>query len=150
MITQTIDEGEIPLYHLIPVFHRLIDFSMIKKKHGLTKSQLIFMSALQEFGSLNMSEIAELISSSKEQSTRTVAALVDRGLIKRFVLDENRKLVHIVLTDNGLSFMEEIRREMCDLLQKEVSESLSENEKQRLRESAAEVVAILSKVHRLK
>ena len=147
MRTAYTDEGEIPLFHLIPALYRMMDFASIKKHYGLTKSQLILMAALQEHDSLCMSEIAEFISSSKEQSTRAVASLAERGLIERFELEENRKLVHISLTETGRAFMEDIRRELRERLRMKVAAALSEDEQQQLRDSAAAVFSLLSKLH---
>ena len=141
-----IDEGEVPLFHLIPALFRMMDFGKIKKKYGLTKSQLILMVALQRHDSLSMSEIAEYISSSKEQSTRAVASLAERELIRRFELAENRKLVHISLTEQGVSMMNAIRSELCSMLRERISAALNEEEMHLLEASAATALRLLSKV----
>ena len=48
-----------------------------------------------------MKEAASYISSSKEQATRAVAPLVDKGLMERYTDSANRNYVHIQLTETG-------------------------------------------------
>ena len=93
-----------------------------------------------------MTETSEFISSSKEQSTRAVAPLVEKGLVKRFELEDNRKRVYIELTEEGKSFMEEFWREMHKLVAEKLCSSLSEEELKTLFSSVRTAATLLSKV----
>ena len=52
-----------------------------------------------------MSELAELVSSSRAQMTRAIIPLVEDGLVERFEDKSNRKMVHVRLTETGRDFL---------------------------------------------
>ena len=72
---------DLPLLQLLPLTHRMIALAAIKKEYGLTKSQGIILMALFYRGTVCMSQIADYLSSSKEQATRAVAGMVEHGLV---------------------------------------------------------------------
>ena len=102
--------------------------------------------ALYSRGILNMTETSEFISSSKEQSTRAVAPLVEKGLVKRFELENNRKCVYIELTESGKAFMEAFWKELHKLVAEKLCSSLSAEELRMLFESVRTTAGLLSKV----
>ena len=146
MISEKNEDTEIPLLRLIPLIYRLVDFNRQKKRYDLTKSQFIVLVALYSRGILNMTETSEFISSSKEQSTRAVAPLVEKGLVKRIELEDNRKRVYIELTENGHSFMKDFWEELHSLVEEKLCSSLSAEELRELFESVRTAASLLSKV----
>ena len=146
MISEKCEDTEIPLLRLIPLIYKVIDFNSQKKRYDLTKSQFIVLVALYSRGILNMTETSEFISSSKEQSTRAVAPLVEKGLVKRFELEDNRKRVYIELTESGKEFMQEFWKEMHKLVAEKLCTSLNEEELRTLFDSVKTAASLLSKV----
>ena len=137
---------EFPILHLLPILQRIVGLTDIHKKFGLTKSQIIIFLILHYKSSMTMSEAAQYICSSKEQATRTVAALCDNGLVERYEDSGNRTMVHIRLTRTG----EEHLRMLVSTLRSEIAErlrsSLDEDDIQRLHDAANTAVEILCKV----
>lgn len=139
-------EEELPLLHLLPILQRIISLTNVHKDFGLTKSQMIIFIVLQYKGSMTMSEIAQYISSSKEQATRAVAAIYDRGLVERFENPCSRVHVHIRFTDKGAEYMQQMLRQMRAELSEKLHASLSEADIALLRKSVQTTVDILSRV----
>ena len=140
------DGEEVPLLHLLPMMQRLVQLTDAHKKYGLTKSQVIVLLVLHYQESATMSEIAQYMSSSKEQATRTVAVLCDHGLVERFELPENRTHVYIRFTAHGRSFMKEFGQQLRTETAKRLEASLTAEEIQTLCRSVQTSVDILSKV----
>lgn len=140
------EEGEIPLLRLIPLISRIIGVSGKAKEFDLTKSQLMFMTALYYRGILNMTKVSEYISSSKEQATRAVAPLVDKGIVKRFEIEDNRTHVYTELTEDGKNMMIKLRDEMHEDIDRRLQKSLSEEEIRQLTEAVRTTVSLLAKI----
>ena len=137
---------EVPLLRLLPMMYRLVQLTDAHKKYGLTKSQAVVLIALHYRESVTMSEIAQYLSSSKEQATRAVAALYDAGLVDRFELPANRTHVYIRFTDSGKEFMQTFSRQLREEISKRLENSLSPEELQTLRSSVQTTIEILGKV----
>lgn len=140
------DEGEVPLLELVALIYKAVDFHALKKLHDLTKTQFFVLAALYHSGTLNMTKISEYISSSKEQATRAVSPLADRGLISRVEHPDNRKHVYLELTDAGRELVVEMRSEMRERFKARVDFALSPEEKGALLSSAETLTGVLSKL----
>ena len=138
--------SEIPLLRLIPLTNRIAEIDKIAKDYALTKSQVIIMTILYSQGILNMSKIAEYISSSKEQATRAVASLVDKGLVKRIEFEKNRKNVFIEYTESGKELMEKFHSSVRSSIEKKLRKSLTDEEFESLVTSVRTVITLLGKV----
>lgn len=146
MAPELYGEGEVPLLRLIPLASRIIGVSGKAKEHNITKSQLMFMTALYYRGLLSMTKISEFISSSKEQATRAVAPLVERGIVRRVEFPENRTHVYIELTDLGREIMDSLRDECHHDVNQRLEASLTGEELKTLEESVRTVISLLKKV----
>lgn len=146
MIREHNGEEEIPLLRLIPLINRTIGVHEKAKEYTLTKSQLFFMTALYYRGNLSMGRIAEFISSSKEQATRAVAPLVEKGLVRRFETEENRTHVYIELTGSGKKLMDDLKEETRVELHSKLRSALSEEEQRQLAAAVETVVSLLKKI----
>ena len=93
-----------------------------------------------------MKEAASYISSSKEQATRAVAPLVDKGLMERYTDPANRNYVHIQLTDTGRTLVLEMLDGLYDNINKMLDQAISNEEKLVLRDSLMESIRILNRV----
>ena len=140
------DEGEVPLLELVALIYKAVDFHSLKKLHDLTKTQFLILAALYHSGTLNMTKISEYISSSKEQATRAVSPLADRGLISRVEHPDNRKHVYLELTDAGKELLVKLRSEMRERFKGKVDSTLLPEEKEVLLSSAETLTRLLSKL----
>lgn len=137
---------EVPLLHLLPVIYRLIKLTDAHKQYGLTKTQTVMLIAIYYRESVTMGELAQYISSSKEQATRAVAALCDNGLVERFENPENRTHVYIRFTDKGREFMRQLSKMLRAQIDERLALSLTEDEIAALRQSVRTSIEILSRV----
>ena len=143
-----ISEGDrdFSLLRLMPMIQKVILSCWDREKYPYTKSQLILIMALLQKDSLTMKEAASYISSSKEQATRAVAPLVDKGLMERYTDPANRSYVHIQLTDTGRTLVLEMLDSLYDNINKLLDQAISNEEKLALRDSLTESIRILNKV----
>lgn len=134
------------LLRLMPMIQKVILSCWDREKYPYTKSQLTLFMALLQKDSLTMKEAASYISSSKEQATRAVAPLVDKGLMERYTDPTNRNYVHIQLTDTGRMLVLEMLDSLYDNINKLLDQAISNEEKLALRDSLVESIHILNKV----
>ncbi|MBO7374031.1 MAG: hypothetical protein J6U19_07325 [Oscillospiraceae bacterium] len=141
------DSGQCsPVFSLLPHLYRLVLTSREHKEYGLTKMQMLILNALVSCDVLTMTQISEFISTSKEQATRTVSALVNMGIVERIVPDNNRTRVEIRLTDKGAEFMRDYYSNAEQRIRGHVRAYLTEEEITQLRESLGTAVNLLLKI----
>ena len=137
---------EVTLLHLLPILRRIIGLTDTHKQFGITKSQIIIFIVLHYRGSVTMSEVAQYISSSKEQATRAVAVLCDNGLIERFEDAGNRTHVLIRLTEQGKAHLQRLIAKLRSEVAERLAASLDEEEIHELNQAVNTVVTLLGKV----
>ena len=141
-------EKEKVIVSLFEVFHlsqKYLLENFAKKKQKITKTQFYIIMVVYRKRNLSMSQVASAISSSKEQTTRAVAPLVEAGFLKRYHDEENRRVVHIELTEQGLELIEEIRQNMIDSMRSCMGK-LTAEEVHRFEEAADTLLELLMKV----
>ena len=139
-------DDEIMLLHLLPLLHRIIGLTEAHKKFGITKSQAIVFFVLHYRDGITMSEIAKYISASKEQATRTVAALCDNGLVERYENPNNRTHVYIRFTEAGRENMQRLIQEFRTDIYNRLTSSLEDDDIHKLNQAVLTTVEILGKV----
>lgn len=139
-------ENELSLLTVFPIIQRIILNCWEKDDFPYTKNQMILLSVLGRRESATMKEIASWLSCSKEQATRVVAPLVNNGLAERYVDPANRNYIHIHLTDNGVSLVQNQRKKLHTNLERLLVNSLTEEERQRLYTSLDTVEELLDKI----
>ena len=72
MDTQNSDPSISALLEMMPMYHKIVLNEIEMKSIHLTKSQFFILLALMSNESLNMTQVATYIASSKEQATRAV------------------------------------------------------------------------------
>src|SRR5206468_11138406 len=77
---------------------------------------------------LRMNELAERILYSKSGFTRVVDRLEDAGLVRRVRLENDRRSILVVLTDNGRETMERARRHHRHWIEQHFSHHLSDTD----------------------
>lgn len=140
------EERDFSLLRLMPMIQKIILSCWDRERYPYTRSQLVLIMALLQKESLTMKEAASYISSSKEQATRAVAPLVDKGLMERYTDPVNRNYVHIRLTETGLTLVHEMLGVLYDNINKLLDGAIGNEEKLALRDSLDESIRILDKV----
>ena len=139
-------EGDLTLLTALPQVHRLVMSSADLHAFGFTKSQFLIFAALAHRHTLNMTQVAEYLSSPREQATRAVAQLVDGGYLVRQHDAGNRTHVYIRLSDKGQALMERWRADFCAQLDQKLNTRLTSDDRMELNDSLRSVLRILDKV----
>ncbi len=145
MDTQNSDPSISALLEMMPMYHKIVLNEIEMKSIHLTKSPFFILLALMSNESLNMTQVATYIASSKEQATRAVAPLVEAGYVDRFHDESNRKLVLIRLTPSGKTFLHETKEHLHQSLEKKF-ERLPIQDRQDLGSSPQTILRILKKM----
>lgn len=82
-----------------------IHSSQLNKTSGLTAPQLLLMRTISRAGEASISEIAEAVSLSQATVTSILDRLEKRELLYRQRSELDKRKVHIVLTDAGLTML---------------------------------------------
>lgn len=139
------DEGYAPLMAALSAYGDFMRGFLMKKRRGLTKTQVDAMVSLSFTGKAGMSELAGRLGVSKEQATRTVAPLVERGLVCRARDPERYRVVEVSLTERGRALLLDIRAQIDAEVGERLS-SLSDEDQARLLEASRTAAAILRKL----
>ncbi|MCR5237773.1 MAG: hypothetical protein K6E34_11290 [Lachnospiraceae bacterium] len=94
-----------------------------------------------------MKRIAQLLATSQEQATRTVAPLADAGYVKRRTDPANRTRVYIHLVESVRNMIKETRKELTSKMSEKLDSSVSVEDKAALCEAASKIVDILDKIN---
>ena len=129
MGSDTIDNIIDNLFYVLPLIRSKllkIDLSGIKK--DITRFHYVIMRILHEEGALPISAIGKRILVPKAQMTSLVDRLIKLGLAERVPDSTDRRVINIVLTDQGNNTFEEcrnaIKKSMRDMLARLSNEDL--------------------------
>lgn len=78
----------------------------------LSPIQYYAVSILYRKGSLSMSELASEMRISKQQLTPLICKLIDNSLLVKKIDENDRRIVHIAITESGRSKVEELWAEV--------------------------------------
>ncbi len=118
-----------------------------RKNYPFTKTQMNIFTVLDMEGDLSMKKIAQLLATSQEQATRTVAPLADAGYVQRITDPANRTRVYIHLTESGRQVIEDSRKALIAKLSEKLDQSITEEDKTALCRACTEIVGLLDKVN---
>jgi DNA-binding MarR family transcriptional regulator len=74
----------------------------------MSMSHFHLMSMLDRHGSMAMSRIADLLGVSVSNATGLIDRIEERGLVERIRVPEDRRVVHVQLTDKGRQTLHEV------------------------------------------
>lgn len=131
----------------LPPMYRLILSSVNWKECEFTKSQFLLLLVLEtKQEELCMSQAAEYMASSKEQATRAVASLVEKGYLERLPDPDNRTRVLIRLTAQGHAVTSKCFRDARKQSMKRMQASLTEEDRRELDEAFRTIRRIMEKL----
>ena len=120
---------------------------VMANRGDFTKSQADALVGLMLYGSMSMTQISEHLAVSKEQATRTIAPLVERGLVQRARNPRNLRVVDITLTAEGERLISESQKALIETLCAKLAE-LSPEDRATLIEASRTAERILRKLTR--
>ena len=134
------------IFQVIPLLKkRLNRISAFQSENGLPMSHFQVLSLLDERGSMSVSEISDYFNIAKPNITPLVDRLVGAGLVERVRSTTDRRVVHIVILDEGRERLKSIRALVASNVAAWNGE-LSDEEFERLAQALSDVVALLSKI----
>ena len=134
------------VFQIIPLLKkRLSHIAAFQSKTGLPLSHFQVLSLLDERGSMSVSEISEYFDIAKPNITPLVDRLASAGLVDRVRSTADRRVVFIMILDEGRQRLKEIR-ELLAANVEEWERSLSDEEFAQLADSMKNVVACLKKI----
>lgn len=80
----------------------------VNAKFAIGRKQLSTLTALNDKGELNMTNLAKEVGVSNQQLTKIVDVLVQRNLVQRGYNPNNRRVVLVELTAKGVDYVEEM------------------------------------------
>jgi len=139
-------EGLVSLLQASTLLSGVVISCYERKQFKFTKTQMNIFTVLDMEGDLSMKQIAQLLATSQEQATRTVAPLANAGYVERRTDPANRTRVYIHLTESGRNVIEESRRVLLDNLSEKIDRSLTQEEKEALCKASFMMTDLLDKI----
>ena len=124
---------------------RLAKLSAIQADQGIPLSHVQVLAMLEEVGSMSVSEISKRFGIAKPNITPLVDRLVNAGLVDRVRSETDRRVVNIVILEEGRNRLRQIQ----DALNSHVAgwkNVLTEEEFARLDRALIDIVEILGKI----
>jgi DNA-binding MarR family transcriptional regulator len=142
---QTNDTLEASVFKAFIYFDGLVRHSIADCSAGLSKTQMMAMVILDTGGALNVGKIAEWLAVSREQASRAVSGLEEKGLVKKERNADNWRNVDIALTEEGVRLSAEMRASALGFI-REALGALDDDEAERLRFCSQQAALLLSRV----
>jgi DNA-binding MarR family transcriptional regulator len=95
----------------MPRFMRLIHALKSQQAGDRDRAALVLLYPLVRLGPLRQSALAELVHADPSTVSRHVAALVERGLVRRVADESDGRASRLVVTDDGHAALDALRRE---------------------------------------
>ena len=124
---------------------RLAKLSAIQSEQGIPLSHVQVLAMLEEMGSMSVSEISKRFGIAKPNITPLVDRLVNAGLVDRVRSESDRRVVNIVILEEGRSRLRQIQ----NALNEHVAgwqNILTADEFARLDRALIDIVEILGKI----
>lgn len=97
------------LMKLFPNYNQHLHMLLSINNLDLTKTQLKAILIIANEQTMSMSELADHMCISREQATRVINPLADRGLIHREIHPGNRRQIDIRLSTQGITCLEDMK-----------------------------------------
>ena len=124
---------------------RLVKLSAIQSDQGIPLSHVQVLAMLEEVGSMSVSEISKRFGIAKPNITPLVDRLVNAGLVDRVRSETDRRVVNIVILEEGRERLRQIQSALNDHVAS-WQHALSAEEFERLDRALADVIEILGKI----
>lgn len=111
---------------LLPKVHRtahrdIVRVALDSLEEGLTRYHVEIIKVLDDYGTLHVAEIGEILLVAKPQMTRLIDELISLGMVERQSDTEDRRKINISLTDKGSRVLEKFLAAIRDRLRARLS-----------------------------
>lgn len=124
---------------------RLVKLSAIQSDQGIPLSHVQVLAMLEEVGSMSVSEISKRFGIAKPNITPLVDRLVNAGLVDRVRSETDRRVVNIVILEEGRNRLQQIQNALNDHVASWQS-TLTGEEFERLDRALIDIIEILGKI----
>lgn len=124
---------------------RLVKLSAIQSDQGIPLSHVQVLAMLEEVGSMSVSEISKRFGIAKPNITPLVDRLVNAGLVDRVRSETDRRVVNIVILEEGRNRLQQIQNALNDHVASWQS-TLTGEEFERLDRALMDIIEILGKI----
>ncbi len=107
----------------------------------ITQKQYRVLCILEKNGPYKMSDLGEIVHTSYGSLTVMIDRLVDKNLVERCFLTEDRRVVMVKITPAGSQILKQYREDFLDLIEKNL-ERLNSEEKKRLQAAINDIKSI--------
>jgi DNA-binding MarR family transcriptional regulator len=146
MEVQTIEERALDcLMGIMEFYHKTLFMAERKEITGIQEAKLRLLIWLCTEPMLSMSTLGRLLYTSKSHITTLVDALINEGLVKRHYDPNDRRVINISITQEGIEKLEMAKFQIRSHIQKVIS-NLHENDLKVLHASGEKFIEIISKV----
>lgn len=133
------------VFQAFAFYDGLVHHSITDIQKELSKTQLMAMVILNVQKTINVGDLAKWLAVSREQASRAISGLEEKGYIEKHRGAQNWRNIEIALTADGQQFSDEMRKQTLDSLEKSLA-ILSEEEAARLRFCSQQAAFLLSQV----
>lgn len=93
---------------------RLLHLDIVQAEHGIPLSHVQVLSMLSEMGSMSVSEISRRLGIAKPNITPLVDRLIEYGLVERLRDGADRRVVNIIILDEGKKKLDAIQTSVAE------------------------------------
>ncbi|MDO4322347.1 MAG: MarR family transcriptional regulator [Lachnospiraceae bacterium] len=128
-------------YRISKPFKHLLD-------DGVSMEMYYCLQIIRGFDeALTMTELSQRIQMSKQQMTKIINRLVERGFVKRIYDPSNRRIIKIQITDRALDYIEHFLKENAECF-RETLEAMDSQELADFKQAIDILTRVLSKLPR--
>jgi DNA-binding MarR family transcriptional regulator len=91
-------------------------------RNGISMTQHHILSLLDRHGEMSMSHLAEMLDVSVSNATGLVDRMEERGLLERVRITDDRRVVHVHLTETGRTLLADVEVLKDDLVRRILAE----------------------------
>lgn len=136
------------IFTVLPLLRkRLLHMDTIQGEHGIPLSHVQVLSMLSETGSMSVSEISQHLGIAKPNITPLVDRLIEANLVERIRDMQDRRVVNIVILDDGRKKLADIRSSIGEHVQ-EWAQSLTAAEFRELADALQSLTRILAQIQK--
>ena len=114
----------------------------------ITQNQYRVLQVLNDGGPYKMMELGEILHTSSGSLTVMIDRLVAKGMVERFFMAEDRRVVMVDITKTGIEALEQFRAGLLLLLTKRIDE-FDDEKKQRLITAVQELQEVFEDLSRI-
>jgi len=138
------------LLSILPVIFRIVRNRFIRTVlidigADITPHHFEIIHLLMEEGTMHVAEIGQRLEIARAQMTQLIEKLVDLGIVERQSDTNDRRIINISLTQQGILLLEEHKHTVEEAIRETMS-SLSDDELEELSDSLRKLWSILGKL----